>query len=268
MGKTSDVTPEQVAVIKTLSKNGFKQIDIAEQVGCSQATVSKCVKKDGSRRANCGRKRLTTTRDDRKLARLVRQNRFSSSQDLTAEWNKTGNIISERTTRRRLAELHYKPRVPAVKPLLNAKQRQKRLRWCKQRRDWTPEQWASVMFSDESNFCISFGDQGPRVWRKTGEAHLAQCVKKSVKHPQCVMVWGAMSVTGVGPLCFLKGTVNSAVYQEVLESFLVPAAEDLFGDADFIFQQDLAPPHSAKTTKNGSVIMGLKSWIGLQTHLT
>ena len=45
MGKSSDVTPEKVAVIKALSKNGFKQIDIAEQVGCSQATVSKCVKK-------------------------------------------------------------------------------------------------------------------------------------------------------------------------------------------------------------------------------
>ena len=63
------------------------------------------------------------------------------------------------------------------------------------------------------------------------------------------MVWGAMSATGVSPLCFLKGTMNSAIYLEVLENFLVPAAEELFGDADFIFQQDLAPPHSAKTTK-------------------
>ncbi len=64
--------------------------------------------------------------------------------------------------------------------------------------------------------------------------------------PQSVMVWGAMSSAGVGPLCFLRSKVNTAVYQEVLEHFMLPAAEQLYGDADFIFQQDLAPAHSAK----------------------
>ncbi len=53
---------------------------------------------------------------------------------------------------------------------------------------------------------------------------------------------------GVGPLCFLRSKVNTAVYQEVLEHFMLPAADQLYGDADFIFQQDLAPAHSAKAT--------------------
>ena len=30
---------------------------------------------------------------------------------------------------------------------------------------------------------------------------------------------------------------------------MLPSADQLYGDADFIFQQDLAPAHSAKTTK-------------------
>ncbi len=60
------------------------------------------------------------------------------------------------------------------------------------------------------------------------------------------MVWAAMSSAGVGPLCFLRSKVNTAVYQEVLEHFMLPAADQLNGDADFIFQQDLAPAHSAK----------------------
>ena len=30
---------------------------------------------------------------------------------------------------------------------------------------------------------------------------------------------------------------------------MVPAADQLFGDNEFIFQQDLAPPHSAKSTQ-------------------
>uniref|UniRef100_A0AAY5KDQ1 IRG-type G domain-containing protein n=1 Tax=Esox lucius TaxID=8010 RepID=A0AAY5KDQ1_ESOLU len=60
------------------------------------------------------------------------------------------------------------------------------------------------MFSDESKFCISFGNQGPRVWKKRGEAQNTHYLKSSVKFPQSVMVWGAMSSAGVGPLCFLR----------------------------------------------------------------
>ncbi len=59
-----------------------------------------------------------------------------------------------------------------------------------------------------------------------------------------------MSSAGVGPLCFLKSTVNAAIYQEIVEHFMLPSADKLYGDADFIFQQDLAPAHTAKGTKS------------------
>ncbi len=75
-----------------------------------------------------------------------------------------------------------------------------------------------------------------------------RCLRSSVKFPQSVMVWVSMSSAGVGPLCFLRSKVNTAVYQEVLEHFMLPAADKLYGDADFIFQQDLAPAHTAKAT--------------------
>ncbi len=64
------------------------------------------------------------------------------------------------------------------------------------------------------------------------------------------MIWAAMSSAGVGPLCFLKSTVNADIYQEILEHFMLPSADKLYGDADFIFQQDLAPAHTAKGTKS------------------
>ncbi|KAK7884426.1 hypothetical protein WMY93_027549 [Mugilogobius chulae] len=59
-----------------------------------------------------------------------------------------------------------------------------------------------------------------------------------------------MSARGVGKLCFLKKTVNAAVYQDVLETFLIPTVEEQFGEEDFICQQDLAPAHAAKSTKD------------------
>ncbi len=101
-----------------------------------------------------------------------------------------------------------------------------------------------------STFCISFGNQGPRVWRKSGEEQNPCCLKSSVKFPQSVMFWAAMSSAAVGPLCFMKSTVNAAIYQDILEHFMLPSADKLYGDADFIFQQDLSPAHTAKGTKS------------------
>ncbi|KAI2643095.1 Transposable element Tcb2 transposase [Labeo rohita] len=40
------------------------------------------------------------------------------------------------------------------------RQRQKRLAWAKDKKDWTAAEWSKVMFSDVK-FCISFGNQGP-----------------------------------------------------------------------------------------------------------
>ncbi len=71
-----------------------------------------------------------------------------------------------------------------------------------------------------------------------------------MKFPQSVMIWAAMSSAGVGSLCFVKSTVNAAIYQEIVEHFILLSADKLNGDADFIFQQSLAPDHIAKGTKS------------------
>ncbi len=49
---------------------------------------------------------------------------------------------------------------------------------------------------------------------------------------------------------FLKTNVTAPVYQEILEHFMFPSADQLFKDADLIFQQDLAPAHTVKSTKS------------------
>ncbi len=134
--------------------------------------------------------------------------------------------------------------------------------------NWTVARWSKVLFSDESKFCISFVNQGPRVWRKRGEAQNPCCLRSSVKFPQSVIIWAAMSSAGVGPLYFLKTNIPTPVYQEILEHFMLPSADQLYGDADFIFQQDSAPAHTAKGPKAGSMTMVLLCLIGQQTRLT
>ncbi len=59
-----------------------------------------------------------------------------------------------------------------------------------------------------------------------------------------------MSSAGVGPLCFLKINVTAPIYQDILEHFMLPFADQLFKDADFLYQQNLAPAHTAKSIKS------------------
>ncbi len=51
-------------------------------------------------------------------------------------------------------------------------------------------------------------------------------------------------------IVFSENHVTAPVYQDILEHFMLPSADQLFKDADFIFQQDLAPAHTAKSTNS------------------
>ncbi len=96
----------------------------------------------------------------------------------------------------------------ATKPLLNQRQCQKHLTWAVEKKNWTVAQWSKVLFSDESKFCISFGNQGPRVWRKRGEAQNPCCLKSSVKFPLSVMILGCHVI------CWCWSTVFSEVHSQ------------------------------------------------------
>ncbi len=192
MGKTADLAMVQKTKIDALHKEGKSQRVITERCGCLQSAVSKHIKckvdwKSSKADSNTWE---SFTRSGLKLESVHQESPRS-------------DVFRERAT----------------KPLLNQRQCQKHLTWAVEKNNWPVAQWSKVLFSDESQFCISFGNQGPRVWRKSGEAQNPCCLKSSVKFPQSVMIWAAMSSAGVGPLCFLKSTVNVAIYQEILEHF-------------------------------------------------
>ncbi len=187
MGKTADLTVVQKTIIDTLHKEGKPQTFIAKEAGCSQSAVSKDVNRELNGRKKCGRKRCTTNRENRSLMSIIKKNRFKNVGELHKEWTEAGIKASRASTHRRVNEFGYSCR-------------QRRLTWAKEKKNWTVAQWSKVLFLGESKFCISFGNQGPRVWRKGGEAHSPSCLKSSVKFPPSVMIWCAMSSAGVGPL--------------------------------------------------------------------
>ncbi len=156
-----------------------------------------------SGRKKCGRKRCTTNLENRSLMRIVKQNRFKNLGELHKEWTEAGVKASRAPhtdVSRNLATVVVRGVLPGL--------REEELNCCPV---------VQIPLSDESKFCISFGNQGPRVWRKGGEAQSTSYLKSRVKFPQSLMIWGAMSSAGVGPVCFLKTNVTAPVYQDILE---------------------------------------------------
>ncbi len=185
MGKTADLTVVQKTTIDTLHKEGKTQKVIAKEAGCSQSSVSKHINRGAKGRTRCGRKKCTSNRDNRTLERIVKQNPFKNVGEIHKEWTAAGVSASRTTTHRHMQDMGFSCRIPCVKPL------------------WTTDSVRSVstglLLSGPKlcslmkvNFAFPFGNQGPRVWRKRGEAQNPRCLRSSVKFPQSVMVWGAM----------------------------------------------------------------------------
>ncbi len=96
----------------------------------------------------------------------------------------------------------------------------------------------------EGWFCFSFGNQGLESGGRL-ERHRIQAAWSPV-WSFWSQGWfgGAVTSAGICPLCFIKSKVNAAVYQETLEHLMHPSADKLYGDADFLFQQDFSTcPH-------------------------
>ena len=80
-------------------------------------------------------------------------------------------------------------------------------------------------------------------YRKVGSAPKP---KPRAKHPFKVMVWAGISKKGATNICLLGCSVNSAVYQEVLRTHLLPFLHERLPNGRF--KQDNAPCHTSKAT--------------------
>ena len=65
------------------------------------------------------------------------------------------------------------------------------------------------------------------------------------------MIWGCFVDNKLGPIAFIKYTVNSDVYIDILCNNLLPCLDALAGDGIYgiTFQQDNARPHMSKKTQ-------------------
>lgn len=239
------------AVIK--KEQGYSYTDIAQQLGVSRLSIIRLVKKQrmtGSVKdvAGRGRKRATTSRQDRQLVRACLSNRRLTSGQLRQQMAATGVHVSSRTVRNRLKEACLVGRVAAKKPLLSQRNQKDRLDFARRHRHWTTEDWGRVLWSDETS--VELFDTRRRVYvrRRQGERYNQECLVPTVKFGGGkLMVWGCFSRAGVGELRRVDGTINQHSYKAMMAEAMMPSGERLFGGEEYIFQQDNAPCHKAKS---------------------
>lgn len=152
MGKNVDLSPRKRGQIRVLLANSsMTQTEIAKMLNVSQTVVSRTKKilkiecDDASKRiGHCGRKRISTPREDRLLLTLSRKSRKKSSGQLQIALRAAGVDLSKRTIRRRLVEGGFKAYRPRKKPKLTPVMRKARLQWAKNFANWNVDDWKRV----------------------------------------------------------------------------------------------------------------------------
>ena len=153
MGKRKDLSPRKKGQISVLLEvRGLKQKDITKKLNLSTQTVSSVKKKldlgrnlGSSRKENCGRKKKTTPRLDRKVKAITLKDRRASCKKLSIDLAKQGYVESRRTINNCLLEQGLKSYRPRRKPRLTEKMKQARYQWTFEQETWTSEDWLKVI---------------------------------------------------------------------------------------------------------------------------
>ena len=253
MGRKGDLTPYEQGFIDAKKEDNWSNRQIAGRLGRDRRCIDRYVlrrdlgKPASTCRALCGRKRKTSVREDRTILREVTRKRAKRATTISRDLQAQGMLVSARTIVNRLHEFGFTTHRACKKPYINAVNRRKRVRWCKQRIHWTKAQWRRVVWSDESPFVLMW--QGCKlVWRRVGERYHPDCMMGTVKHDKKIMVWSCFSKKGVGPFRRIHGRMNKRMYREILKNWGIRHVRHDLGPG-FIWQQDNDPKHTSHVVR-------------------
>ncbi|GFW76124.1 transposable element Tcb2 transposase [Trichonephila clavipes] len=231
-------------------EEGRKITDVAREFDIGHSVVSrlwKSFKTTGmcSRRHGGGRVRSTTPAEDRYIVLSAKRNRRTTAQQVTNQFlAASGKQISRKTVARRLRGGGLYARRPVVCVPLTRQHRTARLQWCREHHNWTEQDWACVLFSDESRFSLSSECRRQLIWRESGTAYRPENIQEKDRYPTCsVMVWAGIMINGRTRLHVVaNGTMTG---QRYIDEVLLPHVR-LFRGAvgdKFVFMDDNATCH-------------------------
>ncbi|GFV21952.1 heat shock 70 kDa protein 12A [Trichonephila clavipes] len=204
-----------------------KITDVAREFDIAHSVVSrlwKSFKTTGmcSRRHGGGRVRSTTPAEDRYIVLSAKRNRRTTAQQVANQFlAASGKQISRKTVARRLRGGGLYARRPVVYVPLTKQHRTARLQWCREHHNWTEQDWACVLFSDESRFSLSSDCIRQLIWRESGTAYRPENIQEKDRYPTCsIMVWAGIMINGRTRLHVVaNGTMTG---QRYIDEVLLP----------------------------------------------
>ena len=248
-------SPVKKLIIKAVQdQKPYSQI--AAQFEVSKSTVSRVfhnfsVRGSVSRAPKPGQPKVTSDLEDKTLINLSKKNPRLDAVQLNEILSKDlGVRCSVTTTKRRLRAAELFGRRPCKKPFISAKNQKARLKFAKKHLSWSPQQWSKVLWSDESKYLL-FGSDGIKyVRRPKNERFNPKYQLPTVKHGGGnIMVWGAFSRDGVGPIHRVEGIMDGVMYKKIMSDIMLPHAKTKM-PRGWIYQQDNDPKHTSRVVKS------------------
>ncbi|GFV84353.1 transposable element Tcb2 transposase [Trichonephila clavipes] len=129
-------------------------------------------------------------------------------------------------------------------PQLSRQHRTVRLQWCREHLNWTEQDGACVLFSDENRFSLSSDCRRQLIWRESGTAYRPENIQEKDRYPTCrIMVWAGIMINGRTRLHVVAN--GSMTGQRYIDEVLLPHVR-LFRGAvgdKFVFMDDNATCH-------------------------
>ena len=176
-----------------------------------------------------GRPCKLTTVDKRYCVHKITKGGFDNAVQVKAELLRNLNVnINADTVRRALRDNGLGALPKVKKPEISDVNARERLRWCKNRIDWTLEDWKRVIFTDEAKINRFNSDGRIWCWKRDSEEIKPKHTKKTRKYGGGrIMIWSSISWSGVGWLCKLQGNMNSKLYKTIVDNYLEKSIDDM-----------------------------------------
>ena len=240
--------------VKNLLMKKLSQREISKLTNIPKTTIHRLAKKMNLKSGGVrGRKQKLSAHDVTYCVTQICSNQAKTAQALvkTLEHDK-GIKVHRSTIANALRKAGMKATTKKKKPAISEKNRKERLAFAKSHKDWTVEDWKTVIFSDETKI-NRFGSDGLRwSWVREGESLQPRNIVQTTKHGGGhIMIWGCFKSSGIGYMCDKEDTMDQHLHKEILENELADTIEYYELEPEKLtFQHDNDPKHTAKSVKD------------------
>jgi hypothetical protein len=247
------LTEQEKKTIIELHESGLSFREIGRRLDRNHKLISMVVKKwqqhkSLNRTPGSGRPRKTTPQTDEIIRTIALSDGFSGAAELLRH-SLVANL-SRQTIKRRLTEGgEFKSYWSARKLLLTAMHKSERLAWCQARVHWSVEKWSTFLWTDDTPYVIRYQAKRP-MSRRHNERYIEATKTRTFEHDIKISVWGCFSAHGVGSIVLVDGVMDQSQYVDLLQNEMLPSAQNLFGNSDWILQQDCDINHTSISTSH------------------